>query len=143
MIETDTAATFLLLHALVVKGVAGEEALVEVTGLAPEDVRAHVQRLLQGELVRQRKGRIGGLALLDAGRAAHRELLVDDIDDASAEALDTAYQGFLPLNGRFKDLCTRWQLRPAGGSSEPNDHTDVEYDRGVIGELGAKLKVSL
>ena len=137
MIETSTGTRFLLLHALSVKGVAGEEALVEVTGLPAQDVRAEVERLLDGELVRRRKGRIGGLALLDAGKAAHRELLANDVDAAAVAALAGVYEAFLPLNGRFKDLCTRWQLRGVGGSSEPNDHSDAAYDRGVIADLAA------
>ena len=88
MIETATGTTtFLLLHALSVKGVAGAEALVEVTGLPAEDVDAEIGRLLDGELLRQRKGRVGGFALLDAGKAAHRELLADDVDDAAVDAL--------------------------------------------------------
>jgi hypothetical protein len=135
VIETTTGTTFLLLHALSVKGVAGEEALVEVTGLSVEDVHVEVERLLDGEFVRQRKGRIGGFALLDAGKAAHRELLVNDVDDLAVATLGGAYEAFLPLNGRFKELCTRWQLRGVDGSSEPNDHTDAEYDREVIADL--------
>jgi hypothetical protein len=137
MIETTTGATFLLLHALSVKGVAGEEALVEVTGLPTEQVQAEVERLIEGELVRRRKGRIGGLALLDAGKAAHRELLTDDVNSAAVAALGGVYEAFLPLNGRFKELCTRWQLHNVGGSSEPNDHTDAEYDQSVIADLAA------
>jgi hypothetical protein len=136
VIETSTGTTtFLLLHALSIKGVAGAEALVEVTGLPAEDVQAEMERLLDGELVRQRKGRIGGFALLDAGKAAHRELLAGDVDEPAVAALGGVYEAFLPLNGRFKELCTRWQLRSVGGSSEPNDHTDAEYDRGVIADL--------
>lgn len=132
MIDTATETRFLVLHALKVKGVASETALAEVTGLSEETVLAEVEQLLEAELLRRRKGRLGGLALVEAGKAVHAELLPADVAGAT-EALEPAYTAFLPLNGRFKDLCTRWQLR----GSEPNDHTDAEYDAGVVGELAA------
>ncbi|MFC4945766.1 MarR family transcriptional regulator [Pseudonocardia sp. GCM10023141] len=131
MIDTATATRFQVLHALKVKGVASEAALSEVTGLSQDAVLAEVEHLLEAELVRRRKGRLGGLALVDAGRAVHAELLSADVDAAAVGALEDVYQAFLPLNGRFKDLCTRWQLR----GSELNDHTDAAYDAGVVSEL--------
>lgn len=132
VIETSTTARFLILHALTVKGVASEAALADVTGLPVDEVTGEVERLIETEHLRRRKGRIGGLALLDAGKAAHCELLPADVGDARP-ALDEVYEAFLPVNGRFKDLCTRWQLR----GSEPNDHADAEYDDGVVAELAA------
>jgi DNA-binding MarR family transcriptional regulator len=133
VIGTGTAARFLVLHALTVKGVASEAALAEVTGLPVDEVTDEVERLIEAEQVRRRKGRIGGLALLDAGRAAHRELLPADVGDDARAALAGVYEAFLPVNGRFKDLCTCWQLR----GSEPNDHSDAEYDAGVVAELAS------
>jgi hypothetical protein len=135
VIEVDVATRFLVLHALTVKGVAGEDALIDATGLPADDVREETARLLAAELVRQRKGRIGGFALLDAGKAAHAELLAGNVDDAATQALDSAYRGFLPVNGRFKSLCTRWQLRTVDGSSVPNDHSDAEHDSAVVADL--------
>lgn len=137
MIKVEVASRFLVLHALTVKGAAGEDGLVDATGLPAEDVRAETALLIAEELVRPRKGRIGGFALLDAGKAAHARLLAADIGEGAALALDIAYRRFLPLNGRFKSLCTRWQLRTVDGSSQPNDHADAEYDRGVVADLAA------
>jgi hypothetical protein len=131
---TSGEPRFLVLHALTVKGVAGDEALVEVTGLPTDVVGDEVAQLLAAEHVRQRKGRIGGYALSESGKALHAELLPAEVGDATA-ALAATYDGFLPLNGRLKTLCTAWQLRPVGGSSEPNDHSDETYDAGVIAQL--------
>lgn len=131
MIDTATSTRFLVMHALKVKGVASETALSHATGLPEDTILAEVDQLLAAELVRRRKGRLGGLALVEAGKAVHAELLTVDVDEAASSDLDEAYQAFLPLNGRFKDLCTRWQMR----GSEPNEHTDPEYDAGVVAEL--------
>lgn len=133
MIGTGTSARFPVLHALTVKGVASEAALSEVTGLNEDEITAEVEDMLQAGLIRRRKGRIGGLSLLDLGRAEHGTLLRNDVGSEAKLVLAEVYEAFLPVNARFKDLCTRWQLR----GSEPNDHTDSAYDAGVIGELAA------
>ncbi|TQC48794.1 MarR family transcriptional regulator [Rhodococcus sp. WS4] len=133
MTDTATSSRFLVVHALTVKGVASETALAEVTGLSDDAVLAEVELLLEEGLVRRRKGRLGGIALLPEGKVAHAEMLPADVGAAAKDALVTTYTAFLPVNSRFKDLCTRWQLR----GSEPNDHTDAEYDAGVISELAA------
>jgi DNA-binding MarR family transcriptional regulator len=131
MIGTTTSARFLVLNALAVKGVASEAALAEVTGLNEEEVTAEVGEMLEAGYVRRRKGRLGGLSLLDAGRAEHRTLLALDVGEEAKAVLAGVYESFRPVNGRFKDLCTRWQLR----GPEPNDHADAAYDAGAIGEL--------
>jgi hypothetical protein len=133
VIGTETSTRFLVLHALAVKGVASETALAGVTGLADGEIAAEVEQMLQAELVRRRKGRLGGLALLDAGRAEHRRLLLGHVGEQAKAVLIGVYEAFLPVNGRLKDLCTRWQLR----AQEPNDHTDAGYDAGVVSELVA------
>jgi hypothetical protein len=133
VIGTGTATRFLVLHALTVKGVASEAALADVTGIPEDQISAELQQMLEAGLVRYRKGRLGGLALLDAGRAEHRALLPGDVGEEAKAALTEVYAAFLPVNGRFKNLCTRWQLR----GPEPNDHTDADYDAGLVGELAA------
>jgi hypothetical protein len=56
------------------------------------------------------------------------------VDDAERAAAEQAYAAFLPINPRFKEVCTRWQMRDGG--QEPNDHTDADYDAKVIEDLG-------
>ena len=131
MIGVGTSTRFLVLHALTVKGVASEAALADVTGVPEDQISAELKQMLEAGLVRHRKGRLGGLALLDAGRAEHRALLPGDIGEEEKAVLTDVYVAFLRVNGRFKDLCTRWQLR----GPEPNDHTDADYDAGVVSEL--------
>jgi hypothetical protein len=50
------------------------------------------------------------------------------------EALQAAYERFVPLNRRLLQLCTDWQVRPGG---TPNDHHDQVYDWAVIDRLEA------
>lgn len=42
--------------------------------------------------------------------------------------ITAAYEAFLPVNRKIRDVCTAWQCRPDGTA---NDHSDSAYDAGV------------
>ena len=45
-----------------------------------------------------------------------------------------ALDAFLDIDHRVKDVVTAWQMRDP---QTPNDHTDAEYDKGVLERLAA------
>jgi hypothetical protein len=51
-------------------------------------------------------------------------------------ALTAAYERFERVNTDLLALFTDWQTIPAGTTRVPNDHSDKEYDRGIIDRLG-------
>lgn len=122
---------FVVIHALKVKGLATADDLAAITGR--DDLAPILTELADELLVRERTGRVAGFALTKEGRAAHPDLVAGAVTDEERTAVGQSYEAFLPVNGRFKDACTRWQTR--GG--EPNDHADPAYDEGVVAELGA------
>jgi hypothetical protein len=131
---------FVVLHALKIKGFAESDILTDLTGLDLPTVTSHLERARDGGLALRREGRICGWALTPDGRSRHGQLLEADLvaaGDAVQGALSEIYQPFSELNGRFKVVCTDWQLRIAGNEHVPNDHLDEEYDRAVIAALGA------
>lgn len=130
---------FLVLHALKLKGLASAEDLAEITGSS--DLAPLLDGLIAEELVKLRTGRVGGYTLTKAGRGAHAELVAQHVTGAERAGVDRAYDAFLPVNGRFKVVCTRWQMRPGpDGTDQPNDHADPRYDAGVVEELAAVHK---
>jgi hypothetical protein len=78
-----------------------------------------------------------GWSLTDRGRAQNEGLLASELDGAGARTTVADVHGrFLPLNARFQEAVTRWQVRPLPG--EPmaaNDHTDFRWDDRVIESL--------
>ncbi|MGW1623703.1 hypothetical protein [Streptomyces sp. NPDC002172] len=44
------------------------------------------------------------------------------------ERITAAYEAFLPVNRKIRDVCTAWQCRPDGTA---NDHSDSGYDAEV------------
>jgi DNA-binding IscR family transcriptional regulator len=98
---------FLAVHTLKVKGLASAEDLAEATGVS--DLAPVLDALVAEELVKLRTGRVGGYTLTRAGREAHLDLLATEVDDAERAAAEQAYAAFLPINARFKEVCTRWQ----------------------------------
>lgn len=127
-----TPARFECLHALAVKGIARAPALAALAGCADTDAVPVLERLAADGLATHLAQR-GFWRITPEGRAAHENLLRADIPAGVRDGLRSGYDGFLPLNGRFKELCTRWQLRDGA----PNDHTDLDYDAAVVTELGA------
>ncbi|MGC0344202.1 hypothetical protein [Streptomyces sp. SLBN-8D4] len=81
--------------------------------------------------------------LVDAGLAMVKGPVVLPTEQAKAVAaqalrvpagsereqrITAAYEAFLPVNRKIRDVCTAWQCRPDGTA---NDHLDDVYDAGV------------
>lgn len=92
-----------------------------------------------------------GWSLTDAGRAENERRLGAELASADCRgAVTAAHARFVPLNRRFGEACTNWQIRPT--RADPlavNDHTDWQWDERVVrtltsvaksfGQLGAEL----
>jgi hypothetical protein len=106
-----------VLHELRVRGTAADQG-------------AAADRLVDAGFALRRRER---LMLTPAGRA-EADVRFRLIDAPEGEAVQTAYDGFLPRNQVLIQICSDWQVR-AGGV--PNDHRDSVYDWGVIDRLEA------
>lgn len=137
-IDHDAAASrtdhrLLVLHLLRLGGFLAAERLAARSGLPEAEVGAVLERARSDGHVTERTGRISGWVLTPSGRSAHAALLADELERLGArDAVETANGTFLELNEPFKELCTRWQMRPDGSV---NDHTDEAYDRAVVDDL--------
>lgn len=126
---------YLVVHSLKVKGVASEEDLAEITGR--DGLVSTLEELTEQDLVKFRTGRIGGYTLTKAGREAHAKLADVAVTDEVQAGVSATYEAFLAVNGQFKEICTRWQVRTGpDGEQAPNDHADAQYDASIIADLG-------
>jgi hypothetical protein len=105
-----------VLHELRIRGTAADEG-----GVADRMVDA-------GFAVRRREV----LMLTPAGRAEADVRF--RLTGESEEAVQSAYDRFLPLNQRLLQICTDWQVR---SGNVPNDHSDKAYDWEVVDRLVA------
>ncbi len=122
--------TFLVLHALRVKGFAKVDTLSELAARPIPEVEGHLRRLeADGHAVFREARSLWQLT--PEGKEAHASALADDVSAAPIDHLKKSYPSFLELNDAFKLLCGDWQLR----DGQPNDHSDSAYDRAVIGRL--------
>lgn len=125
-----------VLHALRLKGIADVDAVAAHTGVAVDACRAELESLLSSDLVRERRGRIGGFALTPEGRVVGERLLAEELEATGARpVVEAAYQDFLAFNDQLLGVCTAWQLRTVEGENVVNDHSDPEYDRSVHARL--------
>lgn len=128
--------SFLVLHALRLKGFAEDDVVAAATGLDADEVTRRLKEHAGDDLVVRREGRVSGWSLTPAGKSRHADLVAEEL--AAAGAHDTvrdAYVRFLDINQDMLGVCTAWQLRDAEGTQTINDHTDAAYDAEVIGRL--------
>jgi pyruvate,orthophosphate dikinase len=78
----------------------------------------------------------GAFRPTDTGTARAAELQAADRAAMGADAATAALDDFLALDARMKETVTAWQLRDPA-AQVLNDHTDAEYDRGVLDRLAA------
>ncbi|MFE7766014.1 hypothetical protein [Streptomyces sp. NPDC057438] len=73
---------------------------------------------------------VKGPLVLPTERAKATAAQVLRVPPGSAEEqqIITAYEAFLPVNRKIREVCTAWQCRPDG---TVNDHSDSVYDAGV------------
>ena len=133
--HTDTGQRLLVLHALRLSGFLGVEPIARRTGIDPASVETILDRARTDGHGVERSGRISGGVLTPDGRAEHARLLGDELGERGCRSVvEEADHEFLEINEPFKDICTRWQLRPDGS---PNDHSDATYDAAIVDELTA------
>lgn len=126
---TTAQESFSILHSIRIKGLATDPVLAAMVGLTPEELESRLGLFVADGLVVRKEGRMSGSLLTPAGREKHAELLASV---QPGPAVGEFYKAFLPLNGRFKKVCSAWQMRD---ETTPNDHADADYDAGVVEDL--------
>jgi hypothetical protein len=126
----------LVLHALRLKGFAEDDTVATMTGLDVGEVGQRLKEQAVAELIVRRDGRISGWSLTPAGRAAHTDLVAAELEACGArDDVKSAYERFLEINQDMLKVCTAWQLRDVDGAQAINDHSDADYDAGVVQQL--------
>ncbi|HWC08948.1 MAG TPA: hypothetical protein VG458_07845 [Solirubrobacterales bacterium] len=127
----------LSLHALAVKKAGNAEAVAAILGAGEADVAPALEAHAEA-------GRAAGANGMFMVSPAGREWLDERYPEAyagfreNAEASE-AYERFEKINRELLKLFTDWQMMPAaGGERVPNDHSDADYDAGIVDRLGAQ-----
>lgn len=124
----------LALHGLAVKKAGTAAAVADVLGRDEAEIASALDEAAAAGLA---IGANGTYMATPAGR----EWLDEQYPTAFAELrenpdADAAYERFERINRELLALFTDWQMMPAGSERVPNDHSDPDYDRGVIDRLG-------
>ena len=126
----------LVLHGLRLKGFAEPPVVAEAVAVPEASVRTLLDELVDAQLAAYRDGRLSGYLLTPTGRAEHARLLSEELDAHGVRgAISAAYARFLGLNKGLLEVCTAWQLRDVDGQPTMNDHSDPDYDAGVVEQL--------
>jgi hypothetical protein len=129
--------TLLALHGLAVKKAGSAQDVAGVLGRGEDEVAPALDAAVgDGQAI----GAKGTYMLTPAGRSwldeRYPEAYAGLRSDPEATA---AYERFERVNRELLSLFTDWQMMPsAGGERIQNDHSDTDYDHGVIDRLGAQ-----
>jgi hypothetical protein len=131
-----TDIELLALHGLAVKKAGTIEAVASVLGRGEDEVAAALEAAVAAG---QAIGANGTFMVTPAGRVLLDERYPQAFERLRADAESTAaYERFERINRDLLALFTDWQMVAApGGERVPNDHSDADYDNGVIDRLGA------
>lgn len=130
-------AELLALHGLAVKKAGSPAAVAVVLGTEEAGIESALEAAVAA-------GRAAGAKGTFMVAPAGREWLDEQYPAAFAEfradpEASEAYERFERINRELLSLFTDWQMMPsAGGERVPNDHSDADYDNGVIDRLGAQ-----
>ena len=132
---TDTE--LLALHGLAVKKAGSPAAVAAILGADEAEVEAALEAAVAAG---HAAGAKGTFMVAPAGRewldAQYPEAFADFRADPAATE---TYERFEKINRELLSLFTDWQMVPsARGERVPNDHSDADYDTGVIDRLGAQ-----
>jgi hypothetical protein len=117
-----------ILQAARLKGRLSMEAAATSAAVSVDEATAEVARLRE-------LGLLKGDVLVRAtpeGKAHVAGLVAAERETVNREALAAAYEEFDAHNTQLKEIVSAWQLR----DGSPNDHSDAEYDAGVLARLG-------
>ncbi len=130
-----TDLDLLALHGLAVKKAGGPDAVAAILGVEEAGVAAALEAAVEA-------GRAAGAKGTFMVAPAGREWLDEQYPQAFAEfradpAATEAYERFERINRKLLELFTDWQMIPAaGGERVANDHSDADYDHGILDRLG-------
>ncbi len=128
-IGTDAAV-----RVLAIKGFAMPGGLGPALRVGEEAATAVLEQLADEGLVES----TGPMyKLTDDGKNLAAELMEADREQWGVDNAVEALDAFLELDQRMKHIVTAWQMREVDGEQVLNDHTDEEYDAGVLADLAA------
>jgi hypothetical protein len=126
----------LALHGLAVKKAGPAAKVADLLGSDEDEVASALDAAAAEGLAMVANGTF---MVTPAGRAWLQERYASEFEAlrANPEA-SAAYERFERINRELLGLFTDWQMMPAGGERIPNDHSDPDYDHGVIDRIGAQ-----
>ena len=121
-----------VIRCLSIKGTAPMEVLAAALLTSAQAVQSAVAELMSARAVAVASGSV---RLTAAGAAQAAALLDGDRGRWGADQALQALDAFRRLDEAVKAAVTAWQLRDSDGQPVLNDHTDAEYDAGVLADL--------
>ncbi len=124
----------LVLHGAALKRHSDVAAIGGIIGMSDDDVtRELAQAVATGRAVLH-NGRYALSGLADVALRSRYSLHFGHLRDDPQFV--QPYEAFERVNVGLKQVITDWQTMAVGGKKVPNDHSDADYDAGIIDRIG-------
>ncbi len=133
-LEARELTTDDVVRMLVVKGYATPEGAASAMLATPDEASALLDRLVADGLAELAAD---SFRLTTDGKAVGVEMIAADTASWGTADAVAALDAFLALDHRMKETVTAWQMREVDGAQTFNDHSDADYDAGVLAQLDA------
>jgi hypothetical protein len=124
----------LVLHGLAVKKHADARAIADFAGLSHGAVAQRLADFVKGGRVVEARGKY--LLAPLARVVLEGQYVVEYAALRESPSFMSAYEAFERINVQLKALITDWQTIEVGGTRVTNDHSDRDYDMGIVDRLG-------
>jgi pyruvate,orthophosphate dikinase len=124
----------LALHGLAVKKYASAASVASVTGMDARRVESILDEFVSRGWIESARGRYSLAPMARTSLRSEYSRFYADIRQ-NKEFL-AGYEEFELVNTSLKALITNWQMSEVAGRALANDHSDPEYDRKIIDQLG-------
>jgi len=122
------------LHGLAIKKMSTADVVADILGLDEAEVAGALEAAVSAEQVAVVRD---AFMLKPAGQVALEAAYPQMFAGLRAdEGFVSAYERFEVVNNELKQLVTDWQTMEVAGSRVPNDHSNQDYDDGIIDRLG-------
>jgi pyruvate,orthophosphate dikinase len=123
-----------VIRVMAIKGFVTPDGLAESLMTTPDGVSDLLSRMTADGIAEM----AGPMFRLSGdGKALAGELTAADREAWGVDHATAALDGFLPIDQRMKVIVTAWQMREVDGEPVMNDHSDPEYDAGVLADFAA------
>jgi pyruvate,orthophosphate dikinase len=131
--RTGDASSDEVLRLLLVKGYVTPESAAEIMSIPTDQATFALDQVVADGDAEHASG---AYRLTAQGKEHATAALTSERAEWGPDNARAALDAFVDYDHRVKEVVTSWQMREVDGTQQVNDHSDADYDAGVLSRMG-------